>query len=70
MDSISEFKRKYGQQPEKNNNNTYKMEDWFENMFSPPKTRKSSSPKKEKAVEAEVEAPVVEAAAEETEKED
>ena len=51
MDSIADFKRKYGPKNKKNNSASYKMEDWFENMFQQPKTKKSSSPRKEKAVE-------------------
>jgi hypothetical protein len=51
MDSIANFKRKYGPKNKKNNSASYKMEDWFENMFQHPKTKKSSSPRKEKAVE-------------------
>ncbi len=51
MDSIAEFTRKYGPKNKKNNSASYKMEDWFENMFQQPKTKKSSSPRKEKAVE-------------------
>ena len=63
MDSINEFKRKYGQKNKKNNDTLYKM-DWFDNdnfdnmiarsrnrsRKSPP-VEKSSSPRKEKAVE-------------------
>ena len=70
MDSISEFKRKYGQKNKKNNDTLYKM-DWFDNDHfdnmiarsrnrsrkSPP-AEKSSSPRKEKAVAVEVEVAV------------
>ena len=54
MDSIAEFKRKYIKKSDKKNNSaSYKMEDWFENMFQQPqprsKTRKSKSPKRETA---------------------
>lgn len=67
MNSIAEFKRKYGQKNKKNNDTLYKMDLWFDNdnfdnmiarsrnrsRKSPP-AEKSSSPRKEKAVEVAV----------------
>ena len=54
MDSIAEFKRKYGQKNKKNNDTLYKM-DWFDNdnfdnMIARPRNRSRKSPPVEKAV--------------------
>lgn len=54
MDSIAEFKRKYGQKNKKNNDTLYKM-DWFDNdnfdnMIARPKNRSRKSPPVEKVV--------------------
>jgi hypothetical protein len=53
MDSIAEFKRKYGQKNKKNNDALYKM-DWFDNdnfdnMIARPRNRSRKSPPVEKA---------------------
>jgi hypothetical protein len=49
MNSISEFKRKYGQKNKKNNDTLYKMDLWFDNdnfdnMIARPKNRSRKSP--------------------------
>jgi hypothetical protein len=55
MDSIAEFKRKYGQKNKKNNDTLYKMDlffdnDNFDNMIARPRNRSRKSPPVEKAV--------------------